>query len=76
MRKCAAFRPRRSRYRSRAVNQMAALMCDTLEGLLPIVYTGLLGTLTEVYRSADCMTVDCVTVKDFTGSSQDQTLLI
>lgn len=47
MRKCAAFRPRRSRYRSRAVNQMAALIRDTLEGLLPSVYTGLLGTLTS-----------------------------
>lgn len=40
-----AFRPRSSRFWSRAFAQRVALMCGALDSLLPITFTGLLWTL-------------------------------
>lgn len=39
-----AFRPRSSRFWSRAFAQRVALMCGALDSLLPITFTGLLWT--------------------------------
>lgn len=56
-----AFRPRSSRFWSRAFAQRVALMCGALDSHTPhYIYRSVVDVGSEEYRSTECVTVDCI----------------